>query len=326
MKEITFINRNKKRWERFEAQLQNASVMTPDELADQFIQLTDDLAFARTYYPKTRTLSYLNSLSQKTHQEIYRNKREKGSRIPKFIAVELPLILNSARPYFLLSLLVFMAAWALGAVSAYVDDDFLRVIAGDQYVNMTLDNIEKGDPMAVYSTMEEMPMFLGITFNNVFVSFYVYIMGLLTPLGTMFQIFRNGIMVGAFQAFFYHKNLLGVSTFAIMIHGTLELSAIVLAVGAGLIMGKYLLFPGTYPRKESFVYGVKKSIKIMIGLVPVFIVAGFLEGFVTRFYNSMETWVNISIIALSLTFIVWYFFLYPVTVHKRYIQQIAEND
>nr|WP_321450140.1 stage II sporulation protein M [uncultured Carboxylicivirga sp.] len=326
MKEITFINRNKKRWEKFEVQLQNASLITPDELADQFIQLTDDLAYARTYYPNSRTLSYLNSLSQKTHQEIYRNKREKGSRIPSFFTTELPLILNSARPYFLISFLVFMAAWGLGVISAYFDHDFLRVIAGDQYVNMTLDNIEKGDPMAVYSQMNEMPMFIAITFNNVFVSFYVFLMGLLTPIGTIIQVFRNGIMVGAFQAFFYHKNLLGVSTYAIMIHGTLELSAIVLAGGAGIIMGKHLLFPGTYPRKESFVYGVKKSIKIMIGLVPVFIVAGFLEGFVTRSYNSMETWVNILIIALSLTFIVWYFFLFPIKVHKQYIQQTTEND
>ncbi|MCU4165303.1 stage II sporulation protein M [Carboxylicivirga caseinilyticus] len=326
MKEVTFINRNKKRWEKFEAQLQKSSLVTPDELADQFIQLTDDLAYARTYYPNTRTLSYLNSLSQKTHQEIYRNKREKGSRIPTFFAFELPLILNYARPYFFLSLVVFIAAWALGAISAYVDHDFLRVIAGDQYVNMTLDNIEKGDPMAVYSQVGEMPMFIGITFNNVFVSFYVFVMGLLTPIGTIIQIFRNGIMVGAFQAFFYHKNLLGVSTYAIMIHGTLELSAIVLAGGAGIIMGKYLLFPGTYPRKDSFVYGVKKSIKIMIGLVPVFIVAGFLEGFVTRYYNSMETWMNILIIAISLTFIVWYFFLYPVKVHKRYLQQTDRNE
>jgi len=325
MKEITFINRNKKRWEKFEAQLKKASFINPDELADQFIQLTDDLAFARTYFPNTRTLSYLNSLSQKTHQEIYRNKREKGSRIPKFFAFELPLILKSARPYFLLSFIVFMAAWALGAISAYLDDDFLRVIVGDQYVNMTLDNIEKGDPLAVYGQMGEMPMFIGITFNNVFVSFYVFLWGLLTPIGTIIQVFRNGVMVGAFQAFFYHKNLLGVSTYAIMIHGTLELSAIVLAGGAGIIMGKYLLFPGTYPRKDSFVYGVKKGIKIMIGLVPVFIVAGFLEGFVTRYYNSMETWINILIIAFSLTFIVWYFFLYPAKVYKRYLEQTTEQ-
>ncbi|WP_430815832.1 stage II sporulation protein M [Carboxylicivirga sp. RSCT41] len=326
MKEITFINRNKARWETFEQQLKKPSKVNPDSLADQFIQLTDDLAFARTFYPKSHTLRYLNSLSQKTHQEIYRNKRERGSRIPSFIKTELPLILRSARPYFLISLVVFMAAWALGVVSALTNDDFVRMIMGDEYVNMTLDNIEKGDPMAVYGQMEETSMFLAITFNNVYVSFIVFLFGLLTPLGTIFQLFRNGVMVGAFQAFFYQKNLLGISTYTILIHGTLELSAIVLAGGAGIILGKYLLFPGTYPRKESFVYGVKKGIKIMLGLVPVFVVAGFIEGFVTRHYNTMEHWVNILIIVLSLVFIVWYFFIYPELVYRKYkAEKINEN-
>ncbi|MCU4176281.1 stage II sporulation protein M [Carboxylicivirga sp. N1Y90] len=326
MKEITFINRNKSRWTQFEQHLKKPNLIDPDELADQFIQLTDDLAFARTFYPRSRTLAYLNSLSQQTHLEVYRNKREKGSRIPRFFTKELPLVLRSARPYFIISFLVFMAAWSLGVVSALTDDSFVRLIMGDAYVDMTQDNIEKGDPMAVYNKMEQMPMFVAITFNNVFVSFMVFLFGLLTPLGTIFQLFRNGVMVGAFQAFFFQKNLMGISTLAIMIHGTLELSAIVLAGGAGIILGKYLLFPGTYPLKESFVYGVKKGIKIMLGLVPVFIVAGFLEGFVTRHYNSMETWTNILIIGLSLLFIIWYFFILPELSYRKYIKQTSEYN
>ena len=318
MKEITFINRNKARWETFEQQLKKPSKVNPDSLADQFIQLTDDLAYARTFYPQSHTLRYLNSLSQKTHQEIYRNKREKGSRIPSFVKTELPLILRSARPYFLISLVVFMAAWALGVVSALTNDDFIRMIMGNEYVNMTLDNIEKGDPMGVYRSQGQMDMFIGITKNNLTVMALAFLFGLLSPLGAIFIIFKNGVMVGAFQGFLYQKSILGVSTTAIMLHGTLELSAIVLAGGAGIILGKYLLFPGTYPRKESFVYGVKKGIKIMLGLVPVFVVAGFIEGFVTRHYNTMEHWINISIIGLSLIFIVWYFFIYPELVYRKY--------
>lgn len=326
MKEITFINRNKARWEKFEEQIKKPSKVNPDKLADQFIQLTDDLAFARTFYPHTHTLAYLNSLSQKTHQEVYRNKRERGSRIPSFIKIELPLVLRSARKYFIISFLIFIAAWAMGITSALTNDEFVRVIMGDDYVNMTLDNIEKGDPMAVYGEMQETPMFFTITFNNIFVSFYVFILGLLTPIGTITQLFKNGVMVGAFQGFFIQKNLFGVSTYAIMIHGTLELSAIVLAGGAGIILGKYLLFPGTYPRKDSFVYGVKKGVKIMLGLVPVFIVAGFLESFVTRYYNSIDNWLNMFIIIGSLIFIVWYFFIYPEIIYQKYSSDKTKNN
>jgi len=318
MKEITFINRNKARWEKFEQQLKKPSLVNPDSLADQFIQLTDDLAFARTFYPKTHTLAYLNSLSLKTHQEIYRNKKERGSRIPVFFKTELPLILRSARPYFIISLVVFMAAWALGVASALTNDDFVRLIMGDEYVNMTLDNIEKGDPMAVYGQIGELPMSYYIIFNNIKVSWIVFLFGFLTPLGAVYGIFTNGIMVGAFQAFFYQKNLLGVSFYAIMIHGTLELSAIVLAGGAGILFGKYLLFPGTYPRKDSFIYGALKGTKIMLSITPVFFIAGLLESFVTRHYSTIDSWLNILIIVASLAFIIWYYFVYPSIVYSKF--------
>lgn len=318
MKEITFINRNKARWEKFEQQLKKPSSVNPDDLADQFIQLTDDLAYARTFYPRTHTLNYLNSLSQKTHQEVYRNKRERGSRIPAFFKTELPLILHSARPYFIISFIVFMASWALGVASALADNEFVRTILGDAYVNMTLDNIDKGDPMAVYGQMDEIPMSIVIILNNVGVAWKMYLFGFLTPIATIVGLFYNGVMVGAFQTFFYQENLFGVSFLAIMIHGTLELSAIVLAGGAGIIMGKHILFPGTYPRKDSFVFGAVKGIKIMVALTPVFLVAGILEGFVTRHYNTIDSGLNILIITLSLSFIIWYFFIYPSIIYKKF--------
>jgi uncharacterized membrane protein YhdT len=57
--------------------------------------------------------------------------------------------------------------------------------------------------------------------------------------------------------------------------------------------------------------GAKDGIKLMIGLVPIFIVAAFLEGFITR-YATMPIWISIMILAGSLTFIVWYFIIYPL--------------
>jgi uncharacterized membrane protein SpoIIM required for sporulation len=317
VKEITFINRNKDRWIKFENQLKKPSRVEPDELADQFIQLTDDLSYARTFYPRSQAMSYLNSLAMRTHQEIYRNKREKSKRFSTFFKVELPLILRQSRPYFLLSFIIFAASIVLGVVSALSDDGFIRLILSDHYVNMTIDNIEKGDPMAVYSNQSQLPMFLYITFNNIRVSVIAFVLGLLTPLGTIFVIFRNGIMVGAFQAFFYQKNLLGISTLAIMIHGTLELSAIVLAGGAGILLGKSLLFPGTYPRSFAFKKGARDGLKVILGLVPIFFAAGLLEGFVTRFYNQIPIVLNVLIIGLSLVIIIWYFFIYPEIVYQR---------
>jgi hypothetical protein len=90
----------------------------------------------------------------------------------------------------------------------------------------------------------------------------------------------------------------------------LEISAIVIAGGAGLVMGNSLLFPGTFSRQQSFIRGAKQGVKVIVGLVPVFITAGLLEGFVTR-YTEMPLALSLLIIGGSLGFILWYFVFYP---------------
>jgi uncharacterized membrane protein SpoIIM required for sporulation len=107
-----------------------------------------------------------------------------------------------------------------------------------------------------------------------------------------------------------------------MIHGTLELSAITIAAAAGIILGKSWLFPGTLKRMDAFKKDAKDAIKIIIGLVPVFIVAAFFEGFVTRYYR-MPAWSSISILLSSLIFIVGYFGVYPFLL-KRKIKELEK--
>lgn len=96
----------------------------------------------------------------------------------------------------------FTVSVLIGAVSAAGDLDFVRLILGNGYVDMTLDNIANGEPMAVYNGSSEVPMFLRITLNNIMVSFYCFAMGILTSFGTGYMLFNNGVMIGAFQMFF----------------------------------------------------------------------------------------------------------------------------
>src|SRR5262249_24896593 len=147
------------------------------------------------------------------------------------------------------------------------------------------------------------------------VSFMTFVAGLFFSIGTVWMLFKNGVMLGAFQYYFFAKGLGWKSVLVIWIHGTLGISSIIIAGGAGLILGNSLLLPGTYRRIDSLKRGAKDGLKCLIGLVPVFIAAAFLEGFVTR-YSTMPIWASISILALSLTFIIWYFIIYPIRVDK----------
>ncbi|MES2591526.1 MAG: stage II sporulation protein M [Bacteroidota bacterium] len=316
MKEITFLNQNAKKWQQFESLISTKSNSDPDLMAELFIQLTDDLSYSKTNYPKSKTTQYLNSIAARVHQEIYKNKKEKSGRIITFWKYELPLIFKNSHKQLFYSFLIFSIAMFIGVISAANDDTFVRLILGDSYVNMTLENIDKGDPMAVYKSMNQVDMFFGITINNIKVAFVCFALGILFSFGTGVMLLYNGIMLGAFQYFFYSKGLLLQSVLVIWIHGTLEISAIIIAGCAGLVMGNSILFPKTYSRGVSFINGAKQGVKIVTGLIPVFIMAGFLESFITR-YSTMPMWLSITIIASSLSFIVWYFIIYPIQLNKN---------
>lgn len=316
MLEAAFIKRNKARWEEFEKQLNHQQQVPPDQLADVFIQLTDDLSFARTQYPKSRVTQYLNSLTGKVHREIYKNKREEKNRFIHFWKIEVPEAVYHSRKQMLLALIVFLVSCAIGVVSVANDDTFVRLILGDGYVNTTLENIRSGNPTRVYSSGGQMDMFWMITLNNVLVSFRVFVFGIFASLGTGLYLFYNGVMVGTFVMFFYQESQLSQALPVIMLHGTIELSSIVIAAGAGFTMGNGLLFPGTYPRIVSFKRSTFTGLKIVIGLVPFFIIAGFIESFITR-YAFMPVAVKMMIIGLSAMLIIYYFIIYPFQLKKN---------
>ena len=315
MREAQFLKQNAEKWKQYETEVQHFD--NPDTFADRFIELTDDLAYARTFYPKSNTTSYLNGVTSLFHQKIYRNKKEKSSRVASFWQYELPFLFKQYQRQLLYAFLFFIVFCLVGALSAKYDDSFLRLILGDGYVNMTNENIEKGDPFGVYKGEGSFTMFLSIAFNNIKVAFVAFVLGITFSVGTVFLLVRNGIMVGAFLQFFIAKHLGQQAVLAIFIHGTIELSVIVIAGCAGMILGNGLLFPKTYTRSYSVTKAGRDGMKIVFGLVPFFILAAFLESYVTRHYQQMPSWSKLLILVSSLALITWYFIIYPIQIHKR---------
>lgn len=311
MRESLFVKRNTDKWQAIEQQPSN----DPDELTERFVELTDDLSYARTFYPDSKVTRYLNGLTAQMHRGLMQNRRDDRSRFVTFWQYELPLLFRQSHKLLAVSAGIFLAACILGWVSAAHDNTFVRLILGDQYVNMTLENIKKGDPLGVYNSSDQATMFVQITANNIYVAFRTFIFGLFASFGTIAMLFYNGVMLGSFQCFFYERGLLLDSVLKIWIHGTLEISAIVIAGCAGLTVGNSLLFPGTYSRLDSFKRGVRQGLKIAVGLVPIFIAAGFLESFVTRL--TLPPVASGGIILISASFIIWYFILYPTTLNRR---------
>jgi uncharacterized membrane protein SpoIIM required for sporulation len=316
MREAFFVKVNKTRWEEFEAVAKNYHTAPPDRLADLFVQVTNDLSFAQTQYPNSRVTKYLNGLATQLHLGIYKNKREEASRFVTYWRYEVPAIMVEAGKPMLYSFLIFIVAGVMGIISTFYDDTFVRLMLGDGYVNMTLENIKKGNPTDVYAGMDQLPMFLMITLNNIFVSFKVFAYGVLATVGSGFYLFYNGISIGAFMALMGTAAEPSQALPVIMLHGTIELTSICIAGGAGFLMGNSLLFPGTYPRLTSFKSGAIKGMKIVVGLVPFFIIAGFIESYVTR-YAFMHWSIKTAIIGGSTLLMIWYFILYPIKLKRH---------
>lgn len=331
MKETNFIDQNKKKWKELEEELQEKR-KDPDKLSNLFIQVTDDLSYARTFYPNRFVRLYLNNIAQQLFYSIYKNKRVSKNSFVKFWREELPDLVYSARKELTFSLIFFLIAVGIGIFSCRHDPGFANLILGDGYVSTTIDNIKKGDPLAVYKQSNSLDMFLGISLNNLKVSFLVYITGILYCVGSLGMLLFNGIMVGVFQYFFIKYGLFQESFLTIWLHGTLEISCIIIAGGAGITLGKGLVFPGTYNRAQSFFISARKSIKILIGIAPIIVLAAIIESYMTRYTHAPDA-VRLGIILFSATFIFLYFVVYPIRRHRNGLSSKipeanlqAEND
>jgi uncharacterized membrane protein SpoIIM required for sporulation len=325
MREAMFIKKNAEKWKEY----QHQPTDNPDETAERFITLIDDLSYAKTFYPRSKVTRWVNGIAAGIYQSIYQNKKEKYSRIFQFWRYELPLLFKKHHRTFLFTTVCFLLFVAVGVFSAMTDEGFTRGILGNQYVDMTEENIANGDPFGVYKDDNPFTMFMQIAFNNIRVSFLAFIGGFTLGLYTIIIMWHNGLMLGCFQYMFFSKGLGVKSVLVIWIHGTLEISAIVLAATAGFVLANGILFPRTYSRMHSFKNAAKDAAKLLICLIPVFIAAAFFESYVTHLMSQtfdkenntgLPIWASVLILVASFSFIVWYFVILPIRLHKKGFQ------
>ncbi|QDP84880.1 stage II sporulation protein M [Chryseobacterium sp. SNU WT5] len=317
MREVAFIKQNKEKWLGIEQVIAGKIKKNPDDLSSLYINLVNDLSFAQTYYPKSKTTIYLNNLSSLIFQRIYKTKRSEQNRLLEFFKTEVPLLVHHYRRYLFYAFGFFILFTLIGFISAYYDKDFVRIILGDEYVNKTIENIEKGNAVGVYQQGSNWGSSIAIIFNNLKVGAILFIYGVFGGVGTLYALLQNSIMLGSFQYFFHEHGALKESASGIWLHGVFEIFSMVVEAMAGLILGASILFPKTYSRFNSFKLGFKDAFKIFLSTVPFTIVAGFIEGYVTRYALVMPGFINVLLIFGTLSLIGYYYFIYPYLVAKK---------
>lgn len=323
MRETHFIKQNKDKWAKFERNLGQGNA-NPDELSDLFVEITDDLSYSRTFYPNRSVRVYLNNIAQKVFYSVYKNKKGRLFKFVDFWKETVPQIIYESRNSFWLALAIFLGAAFIGVFSSYMDADFPRVILGDEYIDMTLDNIDNGTPMAVYQDPNQRQMFFRIAQNNLMVATLCFMVGLFFGVGTIFVLIQNGIMLGAFQYLFIREGVYMQSIFTIWMHGAIEISCIVIAGAAGITLGSGLVFPKTLSRLQSLQLSARRGLLIMLTILPLIVLAAFIEGFITR-YTEASYLLRGVVIFGSFAFVLAYYVVYPWRKAKKGFTSFLED-
>lgn len=318
MREVAFIRQNKEKWLEFENVVSQNEKKSPDEIADLHIKIMNDLAYAQSFYPKSKVVKYLNKLAKSSFSKVYHSKRQSKNSLLYFLFDTVPLISYKYRKFIYISFTFFFLCFFIGLLSTFNDETFARQILGNNYIDQTLENIESGDALAIYKGGSNWGSFIGILDNNMRVGMNMFLSGLLVGIGTGFYIVYNGIMVAVFQAFFYQNNSFLDSVKGIWIHGTYEIFAMIIEAAAGYIIGAGILFPGSLKRWQSFKIGLREAFMLFLSTIPFTIAAAFLEGYVTRFYNMIPTFLCFLIILFCLFTISYYYLVFPFKVASKH--------
>ncbi|GGH74244.1 stage II sporulation protein M [Phaeocystidibacter marisrubri] len=321
MKESQFIKDNARTWAPIEKSLRTLKRgrFTSDsnsDIGEKYMRLTDDLSYAQTFYSKRSVRVYLNSLVSDVYRVVFRySETDEDNSVKRFWIKDIPSILYHGRKAFLLSFIIFCVAMIIGAFSLSQDASFANDILSEGYVNMTEQNIEKGDPMAVYKSADSWSMFKRIAMNNLRVMTFAFLLGIFFGLGTIGALISNGVMLGVFQYFFYQRGLLWESFLTIWQHGTVEISCIIIGGGAGLMLGSGYLFPGNYSRLLSLRLQFYRGMKIALAIMPFIIFAAFVESYITR-HDDMAQWIRFTFILANAAIIFGYFIYMPYRYGK----------
>jgi uncharacterized membrane protein SpoIIM required for sporulation len=191
-----------------------------------------------------------------------------------------------------------------------MDTEFPKIVLGDSYVQMSIENAKSGDPMKVYKTSPHLDMTGYIMLNNIFVTFRYFLMGIFAGIGSAASMMYEGIRLGAFFEMFRQMGHWKEAQLTVWMHGALEISAIIVGTAAGITMGKGWLFPGTYTRFQSFKRAAKRGITIMVGVTIMLIFAAIIEGFITR-YTQVNNLARGMFILSCFASILFYYGWYP---------------
>jgi len=281
-----FILRNQERWDRLEALVsaRKRSFAEVRELGRLYQQVTEDLSFAQTTFPEEVVTEYLNQLIRRCHALFFRQEKMRGRRIVDFFTVTFPGLLGKLWVPVFVSTAVFAVSIGVSFFLVKGNIEMGEIFLPGNMYDMAVNDLELRKKFSNFDNIPERmrtAISLYIWFNNSMVSLYCFVLGITFGLGTLYILIRNGFILGALTAVYYMNGQFADFVSLIMVHGSIELVAIVFAGGAGLHVGSALISPGRLPRTQRLKMNAVNALKILWGVISLLLIAGLIEGLVT---------------------------------------------
>ena len=247
------------------------------ELGLLYRQIASDLSTVREDPASRQISAYLNQLLGRAHNLIYMGGKTNAAGIVQFFRFTYPRLFRENLAYPLTAFLIFLAAAIAGTALCFSDPGFERYFLGARMI----DTIEQ-HRMWTQSVVSIKPLASSfILTNNISVAMATFAMGILAGLGTVYMLFFNGLLIGVIGTACWQAGMSRQLWSFVAPHGVLELPAIFIAGGAGLLLARGLLFPGTLPRRDSVVEAGGRAVRLVLGVIPMLVVAGFIEGYLS---------------------------------------------
>ncbi len=307
-----WIEKRRPHWDRLSSLLATADAhglrsLPHDELQEMaflYRQVASDLSTLRQDGTAPTIESFLNQLLGRTHNFVYSGRKPGPMVAVRFLWFEYPQIFRRMQPFVLASLVLFLAGGLLGTLLTLVRPAFMHALLGPAMVA----TIERRE-MWTHSVSSMAPQASSaIMTNNLSVTFMTFASGILAGLGTLYLIGWNGVLLGVVGTACAQAHMSLALWSFVVAHGSLELPAIVLSGGAGLRLGYGLLFPGGCSRRHSVAEAGRDAVRLMVGIIPMLVVAGTLEGFLSP--SGAPVAAKFAVGAMLFSFLL--FWLFPV--------------
>lgn len=247
------------------------------ELSLLYRQIASDLSTVREDPASRQISTYLNQLLGRAHNLIYMGRKTNAAGIVQFFRSTYPRLFRENLAYPLIAFLIFLAAGIAGMALCFSDPGFERYFLGAQMI----DTIEQHQ-MWTHSVVAIKPLASSfILTNNISVSLATFASGIVAGLGTVAMLIMNGLLIGVIGTACWQAGMSSQLWSFVAPHGVLELPAIFIAGGAGLLLARGLLFPGTLPRRDSLMEAGGRAVRLVLGVIPLLVIAGFIEGYIS---------------------------------------------